>query len=374
MQNTVPVVSIARQPRGMVKVGGTPMLGWFSFEVDNNTFYQADTFRVEFVVSQLPSDRGMDWWSTQTEVFVEILAGFPLDPSNFTATDLDSLVYGRVDEIEFDPVAGTLSVSGRDLTSYYIDTKTTQQWVNHTASQIATELAQSHNMTPVVTKTTKKAGSYYQIDNVLVTNQHSEWDLLSYLAAKESMVVYAKGQELHFEPKADKATDPYLLQWQAPTSVNGFPVFNGKSLRISHNLSVAKGVVVWVQALNVKTGRAFSVAYPSNKAKGTKPGQASPSAQVYTFRMRGKEMTDDAALQYAQAKHKEITQHEVRLAATIPADNILKATSVLKLVGTNSAFDQIYYPDAITRRMSVTDGYSMSFTAKNIAKVNEGVL
>jgi phage protein D len=276
--------------------------------------------------------------------------------------------------LAFHPVSGILSVSGRDLTSYFIDTKTTQQWVNHTASQIATELSALHGLTPVVTATTKKAGSFYQIDNVLVTNQHSEWDLLSYLAAKESMVVYCKGQELHFEPKPDKASDPYVLRWTAPTLTNGYPTFNGKQLSISRNLTVAKGVVVWVQALNVKTGRAFSVGYPANKAKGTKPGQASPSAQVFTFRLRGKEMTEDAALQYAQAKHKEITQHEVRLSATLPADNILMPTSVLQLTGTNSAFDQVYFPDAITRHMSVTDGYSMSFTAKNIAKVNEGVL
>jgi phage protein D len=357
-----------------VKVNGEIATGWLEWQVDSNTFYQADTFRIDFSVSKLAQDRGIDWWADQTEVFIEIFAGFPSDPLNFTAADLESLIYGRVDEIDFDPSSRNLTVCGRDLTSYFIDTKTTQQWVNHTASQIAIELAQSHGLTPVVKKTSTKVGSYYQIDNVLVTNQHSEWDLLSYLATKESRVVYCKGKELHFESKDHESEEPYVLSWQQPSDDNEFPLFNGKSLRVSRNLSVAKGVVVWVQAFNVKTGKAFSVGYPVNRAKGTKPGQASPGAQVYTYRLRGMEMTDEAALQYAQAKHKEITQHEVRLSVSMPADNLLKSTSVLQLTGTNSAFDQIYYPDAITRYMSASAGYTMNFTAKNIAKVNEGVL
>jgi hypothetical protein len=209
---------------------------------------------------------------------------------------------------------------------------------------------------------------------VHITNQHSEWDLLSYLASKESIVVYCKGNELHFEQKSASTVDPYILRWTAPDSFNGFPQFNGKTLQLSRNLTLAKGVVVWVQFVNSKTNRSASVCFPTSRAKGTSPGKASPNYQVFTIRLHEKSMTDEAALQEAQVRHKEITQHEVRLAATMPADNILKATSVLKLTGTNSAFDQIYYPDAITRRMSIDEGYNMSITAKNIAKVNEGVL
>ena len=374
MQNTVPVVSIARQPRGMVKVGGTPMPGWVRFEVDNNSFYQADTFRVEFVATRLPKDRGMDWWAVQTDVTVEVLAGFPSDPDNFQSIDLKSLILGRVDEVDWDPVSGILAVSGRDLTSYFIDTKTTQTWVNHTASQIAEELATKYGMAhDNITPTDSKVGSYYQNDHVLVTNQHSEWDLLTYLAAKESFVVYCQGNALHFEPKPERSTNPYLLQWVTPNQSDSFYQYNGKSLRLSRSLTLAKGVVVWVQYVSLKTGKSQNVSYPQNKAKGTAPGQSSPHAEVHTIRSK-KKLTPDDALALAIAKHKELSQHELRLSATLPADNLLTATAILQLQGTGTDFDQIYYPESVTRYMSVNEGYSMTVSAKNVAKVNEVTL
>ena len=350
------------------------MPGWVRFEVDNNTFYQADTFRVEFVATRLPSDRGMDWWATQTDVTVEVLAGFPNDPDNFQPTELKSLILGRVDEVDWDPVSGILAVSGRDLTSYFIDTKTTQQWVNRTASQIADELATKYGMVhDYITKTDKKVGSYYQNDHVLVTNQHSEWDLLTYLAAKESFVVYCQGNALHFEPKPTPATNPYLLQWVVPNQTDGFYRYNGKSLRLSRSLTLAKGVVVWVQYVSLKTGKSDSVCYPQSHAKGTKPGQSSPHSEVHTIRSKEK-LTPEDALKLATSKHKELSQHELRLSATLPADDLLTANVTLQLQGTGTAFDQIYYPESVTRYMSVNDGYNMTVNAKNIAKVNEVTL
>lgn len=370
-----PVPPEARQPRGLVRVSGQVMPGWVSFEVDNNTFYQADTFRVTFAASNLPAAYGVNWWAEQAEIFVELFAGFPARPENFTAADLDRLIYGRVDHIEYDPVSGELVATGRDLTSHFIDTKTTEEWRNQTASTIATTLAARHGLTPVVTATTAKVGGYYDIDHVLVTNQHSEWDLLSYLATNEEFVVYVRGQELHFEPRPDptKAT-PYLLRWKAPTAADPVAALNGQSLRFQHDLTVAKGVVVWVQAMNSKTGKPMTVAYPVNKAKGTKPGQSSPHSQVYTVRMRKKPMTPEEALRKAQEVHRTITQHEMKLQWELPADGVLSVTNVIQASGTGSAFDQTYYPDTITRHMSAESGYTMNVSAKNIAHMNEGVL
>lgn len=365
----------ARAPNGLARVNGQALAGWESWEVNNNTFYEADTFRVTFIASRLPKERNVAWWFSQTEVFVELFGGFPPDPINFDASDLQRWIYGRTDHIDFDPVAGVLNVSGRDLTGYFIDTKTTEEWTNQTSSQIATALAQRHNLKPVVKTTTKKVGGYYKMDHVLITNQHSEWDLLSYLATNEEFVVYVKGQELHFEPRPDRSQAVrYVLNWQAPTGDRAYPVFNGKSLQFAHDLTLAKGVVVWVQAMNAKTGKPMTVAYPQNKAKGTKPGQASPHAQVYTVRMRQKPMTPEQALQKAQEEHMRITQHEMKLHAMLPGDNDLTPENVIEVRGTGTPLDQTYYPDSITRYMSASDGYSMEVNAKNIAKMNEGVL
>ncbi len=365
--------SAVRQPRGAIKINGVVVSGWISFEVDNNTFYQADTFRVTFAISMLPLAFNQAWFSVQTQIDVEIFAGFPVNAENYTVAELDSLILGRVDTIDFNPVSRTLDMSGRDYTSLMIDTKTTKKWQNMRASAIAAQIATAHGMdTRYIVNTTSRVGTYYDIDSVRMTNEHSEWDLLTWLAAHEGFVVYAKGNALHFEPKPSPTVEPYVLQWQEPDADRGYFQGNFVSIDFTRNLTVAKGVVVWVQSVNPKTKKTYAIAYPQAKAKGTMPGQSSTHAQVYTYRKAA--MTPEKALQFAQEKHREITQHEMKLSASLPADNLLGVASIIKVVGTGTAFDQIYYPDSITRRMSVDEGYMMQVSAKNTNKDNEVTL
>jgi hypothetical protein len=39
--------------------------------------------------------------------------------------------------------------------------------------------------------------------------------------------------------------------------------------------------------------------------------------------------------------------------------------ATIRLVGTGTDWDQLYYPDTVTRRLSVQDGYRMDVRAKN---------
>lgn len=474
--NVLPVQPTARQPRAIVKVFSTAADGppqppvivpaWVEWSIENNTFYQADTFRVTFAASLLPAETNANWLSQQREAFVEIFAGFPADPTNFSETDLTSLIYGRVDDIDYDPVATTIDLVGRDLTAAFIDAKTSIQYQNLTSSQIATQLALAHGLTPVVTATTTAAGTFYAYDHVRMVDQRSEWDLLSYLAAQEGFNVYVKGQELHFEPRptdtvtvtatpvdkaalqkefdevsaawaaeqakakalnqgalADLATkdaataagdtagaaaaqqaglaktgqatqildnaralykqryhdlkeqlnataptapeanpNTYELRWEVDEAGN--PTANVKDLKLSRSLTVAKGVTVVVRSWNAKQSKGFTAYYPS-KGKTTQPGKASPfgNQQVYSITRGG--LTQDGATQLAQKTHAEITQHEMKLRATLPGDNILTSTVLVRLTGTGTAFDQDYYVESVTRSMSVQGGYGMTLSAKN---------
>ncbi|WP_458763572.1 hypothetical protein [Cupriavidus basilensis] len=462
--NELPVQPASRQPRGIVKVAGVRVDAWIDWSVDNNTFYQADTFRVSFAVTALPAETNAAWFAAQKEAFVEIFAGFPGDPSNFSESDLQSLIYGRVDDIDYDPVATTLVLTGRDLTAAFIDAKTSMQYQNLTSSEIAIQLAQAHGLTPVVTATTTKAGSLYAYDHVRMVDQRSEWDLLTWLASEEGFICYVKGQELHFEPRQEDAlpvvpVDKAALQkefdevsaaWRAeqekakalnkaaladsdakdaavaagddaaataaqqaglakvaeatatldrarglykrryhdlneqlrgissapvggPSNVyelrwvvddQGNPSANVRDLRLSRSLTVAKGVTVVVRSWHLKPSNRITAYYPS-RGKTIQPGKASPfgNQQIYTFNRGG--MDQDRANTFAQRMHREITQHEMKLRARLPADNVLTQTTLVRLTGTGTAFDQDYYVDGITRQMSLEDGYVMDISAKN---------
>ncbi|PUA19575.1 hypothetical protein [Glaciimonas sp. PCH181] len=471
-----PVISQVRQPRGIVTVQGhnadgssgsvIRLNGWVRWEVDNNTFYEADTFRVTFALSALPSAYADAWWANQQEVFVEIFAGFPTDPENYAASDLQSLTYGRVDDVSYDPVARTLEVSGRDLTATMIDAKTSETFQNLSSSQIATLIALRHGLTPIVTKTPGLSGKFYQIDNVRMNQQRSEWDILTALAGEEQFSVYVKGKELHFEPSTQTLTESvvvtpkpsqadidaqqtkvntakaaleaqvasfypvndrtvallnqykanpspdldqqllasqaqgdailaqahavqkpaydaelaklktlsetsdsiqrvsnaYVLTWEPPSGENGAFGFNGKSISFSRALTLARGVVVTVQSVSPKTGKAIKVTFPA-KAANIKPGQSTPQAQQYSCVIA--HLTYEKALQKAQEIHAGISQHEVKLTATLPADNLLQPTNLIQVIGTGTAFDQTYYPESVTREMDISTGYTMSIRAKN---------
>ena len=375
MLNTVPTVAAGRQPRAVVRVNGAPMPGWVSWEVTANTYYEADTFRVSFATSAMADQtapawgaldkslgrklKAADWFSQQAEIYVEILAGFPSNPADPSANELSSLIYGRVDDIEFDPVSTMLSLTGRDLTAVFIDTRVAGEWSNQTSSGIATMLAKNHALTPKITATSTPVGVFYQHDQVRLRANQSEWDLLAWLAREEGFVCYVAGQELHFEPDAKESAEPYVLQWQAG------PVANIEQMSFSRSLTVAKGVTVTVRSASLGGKVPVVESYPSH-AKVVQAGKASPfgNTQNYYFTLPAGS-TAVRCQQYAQARYREIIAHEMRMRARLPADNLLQAKSVIKVQGTGTAFDQTYYPMSITRMMSMDEGYTMLVDAKN---------
>lgn len=357
MKNTLPVPASSRQPRGLIKANGTVVSGWTSFEVTNNTFYQADTFRAEFAVSGLPQSLGPSFWSETAPISIEIFAGFPADPGNFSATDLDSIFYGQVDDIDWALERTHIALSGRDLTAKFIDTKSDQKYPNLTASQIATMLAQQQGLTPKVTATKTRVGRYYQIDNVRLQDNRTQWDLLSFLAREEGFVVYTKGQELHFEPAPNLSQDPYVFEWIAPAAPGGPPQGNFTAMSVTRSLTLAKDVLVIVRSWNARQKRAF-VRKATMQHKSVASG-----VQTYTYDIPG--LTPDQAQQRATVIAQELSKHERKARIEGPADNLLQQTDVIQIKGTGTSWDQTYFPDAITRSMSVDEGYRWTVEVKN---------
>lgn len=364
--------SDARQPRGAVKVNGELITGWTLFEIDNNGFFSADSFRCTFANAALPVDRNAAWFSEQQDMFVELFIGFPPDANSYTPAQLQSWIYGQVDDIDLDPVTNTIEVTGRDLTRLMIDTKTTEKWPNKTSSQIATLIAQAHGLTPVVQATTTKAGKLYAIDFVNLAVEHSEWDILTYLADKEGFRAWVRGQSLFFQPVPDPTkTEPYEMVWQPRTTERGVPVANFEMLKLQRSLTVSRGIQVVIRSFNAKTGKALTVAFPPNKPKSIKVGKSTvgQGSQVYTKTIPGLDRA--AALQRAQNWYQQLVAHEMKMQFAFPGDNSLDVTSIVKLSGTGTAWDQNYYPDSISRVMTVNGGYALSGHAKNHSPESE---
>lgn len=365
--NIVPAIAAARRPRGMVKLNGEAVPGWIEWEVENNACYQADTWRLKLACAGLPASKRAPWISRQADLTVELLGGFPADPDHYTAAELTSFVIGRVDQLDYDPAENTIELYGRDYTSQFIDSKTTEKWQNRTSSQIAQALAARHGMTCETMATKTRAGTYYQIDHAQLSDERTEWDVLTWLAHEEQYDVWVTGTTLHFMPKVDPTkAEKFKILWQPPATQGGYAQCNVETLKFSRNLTIAKDVKVTVKSWNAKQKKAFSVTVQAvhNKSKTLRNTKLRyGQAQEYSYTIPG--LTKEAALRKAQALLNDISRHEMRLAATGPGDTILGTRTLIEVTGTGTGFDQTYWPEAITRRMSFMDGFKVDLRAKN---------
>lgn len=379
------LVPASRRPRGLVKINGqiVPLGCWIDFEIDNNSFFSADSFVVRlsstaldrFAESSATSRPNQcvfamttDVITAQQDMYIELLIGFPKDPSAYGEDGLVSWMYGQVDDLSYDPVECVISLQGRDLTRVFIDAKTTQKWPNLSASQIATQLALSHGLdTTHIVKTTEKAGRFYDGDHINLADERSEWDLLNYLASQIDFVVFVRGKSLYFQPKpTPKNTEPYKLVWKRPDANNGVTSANVERVTMTRTLTVSRGIQVVIRSWNKKHAKGFVARYPST-VKSIKVGQAKIGDGAQIFSKTIPNLTQEEALQQAQSWYNQLVAHEMKISVDMPGDNEVDTTSIIDLSGTGTAFDQNYYPDSIRRTLSFSGGYSMTISAKNHA-------
>jgi hypothetical protein len=354
--------------RGAVKLNGTNLqVGVTAFEVENNTYSNADTFSCTFAANALPASNNANWFSQQTDMYVELFMGIPPNPSNWVTDDLKSWIYGQTDKIEYDPIAGTISVHGRDLTRVFIDAKTTEKFQNKTSSQVATILAARHGLTAQVVATKTPIGKLYEIDHEHMNDAQTEWDILTHLARIEQYAVYVRGKTLHFKPKPDQSTvTPYPLIWTPPDAVTGFPTCAVTKLTLERALTISRGITVVVQSFNDAAQKTFTATYPPKQPTKIKVGGFG-APQTYYYDIAN--LTQQGVVARAQSKYAELIQHEMNMCFDIPGagNDALDVDSLISLNGTGTAWDQVYFPESLKRSMSFENGFTLEVTTKNHA-------
>ena len=133
------------------------------------------------------------------------------------------------------------------------------------------------------------------------------------------------------------------------------------SSKLHRSQTLAKDIIVKVISWNqVQEG---NVTAQAKRSQANKSQRAGGQAQIYTFYEPN--LNQQQAQKWANAKAEDITRHERVITGKLPGDNLLTNRSLIKLVGTGTDWDQVYFVDSVTRRMNFKDGYSMEFRAKN---------
>src|ERR1700679_516186 len=116
-----------------VIVNGSLVEGLLQASIVTSNCFSSDSYAVTFATGPLPLG-DIAFWSTLSSAYVEIsvIAGSqPMSPN---------LISGMIDTIQFDPIAGIVTIEGRDLSSSLIDSYRQQDFVNQTASEVVSTI------------------------------------------------------------------------------------------------------------------------------------------------------------------------------------------------------------------------------------------
>ncbi len=341
---------VGRQPRVSVTVNGVPVSEVISILVHRNNFLAADTFKVVFAFD--PGAGVPDWVQADVVALDLMIAENP-------GTSL-SVITGLADEVVLDLANGIVTATGRDYTAQFIETKTAEKFQNLTSSQVVQILANRHGLASQVTSTMTPTGKYYDSDHSIVTNEVSEWTLLSYLAGREGFDIFVQGNTLFFQPAANPIEDsPFDVYCVVDGSS---PSANVSRLITHRSMTLARDVIVKVVSWNHEMKSAVTATRRAEKT--TARGQSAKfPPTTYVFREAG--LTQDQANALADSKLRELTLHERRIEFDIPGDLSLTPRSLVRLSGTGTDFDQTYFVAQIYITCSLERGFSMKVTAKN---------
>jgi phage protein D len=246
-------------------------------------------------------------------------------------------------------------LDGRDLTASLIEARTQETFANRTASEIATLLADRHNLSASVTPTTTPVGRYYQSEHDRITlDQFShvttEWDLLTFLARQEGFDIFVAGQTLYFQSEGRAADIAVSL---TPADVT--------ELKLERSLTLARDIQVVVKSWNSRQNNAFVQQATAICAGSGQKSSVPPQCYVYVR----PNLTPDDALKFVRNKLVELTRHERVINISMPGELSLTPRSVVSIEGTGTDFDQAYYIDTIERRLRQNVGMTQRIRARN---------
>jgi phage protein D len=342
------LIPASRAPQIRIIANGQVLTGAMQAQVQSNNYYAADRFSVTAALGADPWASAAFWAST-SDILVDLQ--FSLDGgASFT-----SLVQGAVDNISIDPSLGFLTFDGRDLAAALIEARIQETFANRTSSEIASLLAQRHNLTPHVSPTTTPVGRYYQGEHDRTTlNQFSrmttEWDLLAFLAQQEGFDLFVQGQALCFQPAAQPASLALTL---SPRDV--------LDLRLARSLTLARDIEVVVKSWNSRQNSALSEKASANRSDSFERSGRSPQRYIFVR----PNLTPDDALKFAQQKIAELARHERSVSIRMPGELELTPRSIVAIHGTGTDFDQTYYIDVIERRFRQNGGLIQQVIAHN---------
>ncbi|OCJ12463.1 hypothetical protein A6U86_05420 [Rhizobium sp. AC27/96] len=338
-----------RQPRAFIIANGET-LNCISVDVQMSKTHKSDTFHCEIPFGALPADMDEGWWSEQSDIAVQVQ--FQTDAISGAVQVFD----GKVDKVGHNFDQRILSVQGRDKAAALIDSKSSEKFNNLTPDQIVKQIAGRHGINVDADSLPSKGGKIFQLDYAKLTNDESEWTVITQLADMNGMVAYMTGGILYF--KAVDEQLPVLDVVYSPPTAASYASGNFMTLKTSRNVILGRPVNVKVQSWNHKEKKAYE--YGASEPTG------SGEPLNYNYEVPG--LTGDQTQRLAEKRLAENTSHELMFDLTMPGDPTVTPRFDMRLSGTGTAYDQQHDITTIEHSMSQSGGYRMTVSAKSKSK------
>lgn len=364
-------VSLVRRPRGVALLNNSPIT-FLSFEVEKRSHFTVDIWELELEYWKQPEGLDVTYWADAIGVIVELKIGTLQDSQDVGAAPsaIVSLIIGQVDDVDLDPIRGIIKLHGRSLAAKFIDTKTTNKWLNKTASQIVTMLAQGQDLTPNVTPTKVPVGHYYDDDYADLSRSISEWELLTFLAQREGFECYVTGTTLFFGPQTPDP-NPFAVWMQLDTEGNVWS--NALRLSLKRSLTLAQDITVTVISHDYWSGDQIrATANRRSKALGGARHVTPQTKQGYILRRAG--LTPEQAQQLASSTLEDLSRFERNVEIDLEGSPLMTVQRQIIFSETGSSFDQRYFVDRVVHKFSWAAGYEMTVHGKNIPPTSTELL
>jgi phage protein D len=365
-------------PRLQVLVNGVAIPA-LSAEVNSNNYYHADSFKFSVVTSDprvINAGRGARFWGADTSggSSSPVMVNIQVDAGASQQPNWVSLITGRVDNVDFDPVLNIVELDGRDNTALFIEARTFETYPNQTSSQVVTALAQAQGLTANVQATTTLIDRYYQTDHTKTAlgnfaRATTQWDLIVFLAEREGFNAWVSGNTLNFQPEAPPTQSPFMVTVD-PNS-NPWVSTNVETIKCKRSLNLARDIQVTVLTWNSRQKKSFKVTAKATGTKSASAGSSGTAAQSQTqnYVFTRPNLTHAQAQNWANQKLAQISQHERVVIVTMAGETNLTPRQGLQVQGTGTNWDIAYYISEISRTIDV-EGFHETVQAKNSSPKN----
>ncbi len=245
------------------------------------------------------------------------------------------MIVGKIDRVELNMISYHATVSGRDLAAKLAQTRQSTQHKNKKSSEIAKDIAKDVGLDAVVDETQDDAGKKYDVDTVHLILNRTCAETLNILAEREGFKWFVDGSTLYFQEKNKKAGGTFTVHYSPPTLGRNMTT-DAVHIKVGYNAEAGHPVGVKVKSWHHKDKKLYE-----------HTAQIGGLGSQLTHEHHFPGMRQDQVERIAKSHAKDAARPGWNVEVEMPGDLSANPNMKLQLVGTGTAWDQLYDVDSI---------------------------